>query len=306
MTVYYITGVALGILGGILTQFGQLLEKQAVNLVRIDSPGKGFMTRLFKNRTWVLGVTFGLGGGTAAYMAAQSMIGPALTPGLMASGLIVLAIGSVHMNHEAINTSEKAGIALMILGILLLGLSQLAIDQIQVRATLADRAALARIAVFTVSLFIISSLTRGMAARVSGRQGMLIALANGFLACLSDFWINPLLALIVIVLGGNGSSTQAILFVIAALILMTTATVITWQNQLAFKVAQASNVVPVAQVPIQISPILVYFFIFALKPPSAVSVIYILGGTVLTILSGFLLGRRKEDPLEWETPGGPS
>ena len=79
---------------------------------------------------------------------------------------------------------------------------------------------------------------------------MFIALTNGFLACLSDFWINPLLALIVIVLSGNGSFTQEIIFVIAALILMTTATVITWQNQLAFKVAQASNVVPVAQVPI--------------------------------------------------------
>ena len=61
---------------------------------------KDFMRRLFRNRTWVLGVIFGLGGGTAAYMIAQSMIGPALTPGLMASGLIVLAIGSVRINHE--------------------------------------------------------------------------------------------------------------------------------------------------------------------------------------------------------------
>ena len=107
-----------------------------------------------------------------------------------------------------------------------------------------------------------------------------------------------MLALILIVLGGNGSFTQEIIFVIAALILMTTATVITWQNQLAFKVAQASNVVPVAQVPIQISPILVYFYIFALKPPSDISVIYILAGTILTIVSGFLLGRRKEEAVQ--------
>ena len=100
MTLNYILGVALGILGGILTQFGQLLEKQAVNQVRIDSAEDDFMRRLFRNRTWVSGVIFGLGGGTAAYMMAQSMIGPALTPGLMASGLIVLAIGSVQINHE--------------------------------------------------------------------------------------------------------------------------------------------------------------------------------------------------------------
>ena len=48
----------------------------------------------------------------------------------------------------------------------------------------------------------------------------------------------------------------------AVLILAFTASVITWQNQIAFKYAQASNIIPVAQVPIQISPILVYFLIF--------------------------------------------
>ncbi len=246
----------------------------------------------------MLGVIFGLGGGTAAYMMAQSMIGPALTPGLMASGLIVLAIGSVQMNHETLNTSEAAGIGLMIIGIILLGLSGLGINQAQVRSTLADHNALIRIAIFTLSLFFISIVTRSIAHRIHGRKGMFIALTNGFLACLSDFWINPLLALIVIVLSGEGSLTQGIIFVIAALILITTATTITWQNQLAFKVAQASNVVPVAQVPIQISPILVYFYIFALKPPSDISVIYILAGTILTIFSGFLLGRRKEEPAQ--------
>ena len=216
----------------------------------MNSAEKDFMRRLFRNWIWVLGVIFGLGGGTAAYMIAQSMIGPALTPGLMASGLVVLAIGSVQLNHETLNTSEMTGIGLMIIGILLLGFSELGINQTQVRATLADHNALFRIAIFTLSLFFISSVTRSVASRINGRKGMFIALTNGFLACLSDFWINPLLASILIVLGGNGSFTQEIIFVIAALILMTTATVITWQNQLAFKVAQASNVVPVAQVPI--------------------------------------------------------
>jgi len=99
------------------------------------------------------------------------------------------------------------------------------------------------------------------------------------------------------VLSGSGSTLQNIIFVVAALILMTTASTITWQNQLAFKLAQASNVVPVAQVPVQISPIIVYFYIFALKPPSTLSVIYIFAGTILTVVSGFLLGRRKEEPV---------
>jgi drug/metabolite transporter (DMT)-like permease len=296
VTTSYIIGVAVGILAGILTQFGQLLEKQAVNQVRKDSTGGGFFLRLLKNRVWLFGVLFGLFGGTALYMVAQSMIGPALTPGLMASGLIVLVIGSVRMNQETLNASEITGIGLMILGIVLLGLSELGINQTQVRATLANDDALRRIAAFTAVLFILSFVVRRTAERVIGRKGMLIALTNGFLACLSDFWINPLLALFVIVLTGSGSTLQNTIFVLAALILMTTASTITWQNQLAFKIAQASNVVPVAQVPVQIAPILVYFYIFALKPPSAISVIYIFAGTLLTVVSGFLLGRRKEEP----------
>jgi uncharacterized membrane protein len=226
------------------------------------------------------------------------MIGPALTPGLMASGLVILAVGSVRMNHENLNTSEIIGIGLMILGILFLGLSGMAINPAQVRATLANQGALQRIAAFTASFFLLSFTTRSLAPRIKNCKGMLIALANGFLACLSDFWINPLLALVAMVLGGHGTPVQLIIFSIAALILMMCATVITWQNQLAFKVAQASNVVPVAQVPIQIAPILVYFFIFALSPPSSVAVFYILTGTILTIVAGFLLGRRQEVPID--------
>ena len=124
---------------------------------------------------------------------------------------------------------------------------------------------------------------------------MLIALANGFLSCLSDFWINPLLAVIAIVLLGRGTASQSIIFVIACVILVMVASVVTYTNQIAFKFAQASNVVPVAQVPIQISPLLVYFFIYGLTPPNTISVFYILTGTILTIVAGFLLGRRKED-----------
>jgi uncharacterized membrane protein len=202
------------------------------------------------------------------------------------------------MNQETLNTFEIIGIGLMILGILFLGLSGLAINSTQVRTTLASQAALQRIAAFTASFFLLSLITRSLSPRIKNRKGMLIALANGFLSCLSDFWINPLLALVLIVLGGHSTPTQFIIFAIAALILMTCATVITWQNQLAFKYAQASNVVPVAQVPIQIAPILVYFFIFALTPPSSISVIYILTGTILTIVAGFLLGRRQEVPID--------
>jgi hypothetical protein len=294
MTPHYLVGVACGIIGGLLNQGGQLLQKKVVNNIRYDNPSQGFMRRLLRSPLWLVGFVVGLGGGTVGYMLAQSLIGPALSPGLMASGLILLSIGSVKLNHEQLNRAEITGIILMIIGILCLGLSELSINATQVRTTLADRASQIRIILFTFILFFCCSVSRSLASSMKNRKGLLIALGNGFLACLSDFWINPLLALIVLIFAGRGTPTQTFIFVLSATILAFTASVITWQNQIAFKYAQASNIIPVAQVPIQISPIIVYFFIFALTPPRAISVFLILSGTILTIIAGFLLGRRPE------------
>jgi len=297
MPPHYLIGVLCGIIGGLLNQGGQLLQKKVVNDIRQDDPGQGFMRRLLHSRLWVFGFVVGLGGGTAGYMLAQSLIGPALSPGLMASGLILLSIGSVRLNHEELNKSEITGIVLMIIGILCLGLSELSISATQVRSMLADHYAQIRVVIFTFCLFSFCLLSRGLAIRSQNRKGLLIVLGNGFLACLSDFWINPLLALILLVWAGRATNFQNFFFIMAAVILAFTASIITWQNQIAFKYAQASNIIPVAQVPIQISPVLVYFFIFALTPPRAISVVFILTGTILTIIAGFLLGQRPETPL---------
>jgi hypothetical protein len=297
MGAHYIIGVACGIVGGLLNQGGQLLQKYVVNDIRHDDPGQGFIRRLLRSRMWMIGMIVGLGGGTAGYALAMSLIGPALSPGLMASGLILLSIGSVRLNHEELNNAEKSGIGLMIIGILCLGMSGMSINSTQVRSTLADPSAQIRIILFTAVLFLGCLFSRSLSFRMASRKGLLIALGNGFLACLSDFWINPLLALLVLFLGGKSTAIQNLFFIMAGLILAFTAAVITWQNQIAFKYAQASNIIPVAQVPIQISPILVYFFIFALAPPQTISVFYILAGTTLTIIAGFLLGRRSETPI---------
>ncbi len=294
MNLNYLAGVASGIIGGLLMQGGQVLQKKVVNDVRHDDPAKGFFRQLIRSPLWVFGYAVGLGGGTASYMVAQSLIGPALTPGLMASGLIILAIGSVKLNHEELNRSEVTGIILMIIGILCLGLSGLSINSSQARATLADTSAQIRILIFTAVLFLCCLVSRSLSYRINNHKGLLIALGNGFLSCLSDFWINPLLAVVFLVLTGRGTPNQIFFFIMAVIILIFSGSVFTWASQVAFKYAQASNIIPVAQVPIQISPIVVYFFVFGLTPARPISSVFILTGTVLTILAGFLLGRRAE------------
>ena len=67
------------------------------------------------------------------------------------------------------------------------------------------------------------------------------------------------------------------------------------QIQVAFKFGQASNIIPVQQISVQITPILVYFFVFSLTPPKTISGVFIVAGALLIIASGFLLGRRQEE-----------
>jgi LPXTG-motif cell wall-anchored protein len=302
MHTQYLLGVTLGIFAGIVYQMGQLINKYVVNKLRKDSRKKGFFLRLLKNPLWFLGWVFGLGGGMALYMIAQNMIGPALAPGLLASGLIFLVLGSMWLNHESLSISEIIGIVLMIIGILFMGLSELVIDQEQVMITLSNQQALVRIGLFTFIFLSLGFTFHKLAPRTNNHQGLMIALAGGLLTCLRNFWFNPFLALIDPVLDGHGTPAQLIIFVFAFLILLIIGTVITWQNNLAFKYAQASNVVPVGQVPIQIAPILIYFVVFNLAPPESNSVIFIIAGTILTIGAGFLLGRRKEVPYGMEVP----
>jgi hypothetical protein len=292
MMTRYLGGVGLGLLGGVLMQLGQILQKKAVNRVRINSKNS-FLRSLVQDRTWLVGF-FIVGGGTAAFILAQFLIGPALVPGLTAFGLVVLAVGSVRLNREVLNSSEVLGIFLMVAGVLFLGLSGLDIPREQVSATLADRQALIRIGIFTGVFLLLFVFSRSLVSRHKGHQGVLIALGNGFLSCLGNFWIAPLLVVALVVLKGSASTFHWAVLITAAFIVTVCGWVITWQSQEAFKVAQASNVVPVGQVPVQVAPIVVYFFVFALGSPGFFSLVSIVTGTVLTIAAGFLLGRRQQ------------
>ena len=60
-----------------------------------------------------------------------------------------------------------------------------------------------------------------------------------------------------------------------------------------FRFAQAANTIPLVKVPVQIAPILVYFYVFALQPPEKLSALLLISGAFLVIVSGFLLGRRQ-------------
>jgi len=291
----YIIGVVLAILSGVLNQSGQLLQKKAVNKLSETVRQTKFMRTLLKNPLWITGFVLSIGCGTACFMMAQDYIGPALVPGLMASGLIVLALGSVWMNGESLDAFEILGIFLMIAGIALLGLSELSISGDVVIASIAQSATITRITIFSLTIVTLWIIIHFISLKSGARKGIVMGISNGFPFSLSNFWISPLIAVIFVVMGGKGTTGQVIIFIIASIVLVMSNVIGMWQTQECFRYGQASNIIPVQQVPVQITPLLIYFYVFALKAPSSTSVAYMLSGVALIIISGFLLGRRQEE-----------
>jgi len=145
---WYWFGVILAILSGVVNNYGTLLQKKVVNKYRDDDK---FMRSLAKNPIWLFGLILQMVVGGLLFFIAQMYIGPTLIPGLMAAGLIVLAVGSVRLLGEQLNISEIIGIILMIGAIALIGFSNMAIDLAD--QDFLDSALLIRISLFTGVLF---------------------------------------------------------------------------------------------------------------------------------------------------------
>jgi drug/metabolite transporter (DMT)-like permease len=295
MDLSYILGVATAIFCGVCMQTGILIQKKVVNSISVEDRAQRFLPILLRNPQWLGGLFLEYGVGTAAYMIAQNLIGPALVPGLMASGLIVLAIGSVKIIGETLNFSEYLGIALLIAGIALLGFSELDIGVGVVRNRLASSNTAFRLMILTLSLLILWILTHWQSLRLTRRKGIVMAFSNGFPFAISNLWISPLLAVFVTVLSGRGHWQQTGVFVLASAILVGCNILGIWQTNEAFRFAQASNVIPVQQLSVQITPILFYFYVYALTPPKAISGVLIIAAVALIISAVFLLGRRQAE-----------
>ncbi|MFX1260013.1 MAG: hypothetical protein ACFFAN_19360 [Promethearchaeota archaeon] len=121
----YFLGVLFAIFAGFIINIGVLLQKKIINKNKNELK---FMVSLVKNPLWIFGILLQIViGGLIFYLIAIIFIGPALVPGLMASGLIILSLGSVKLLNEKVEKKEIIGTGLMIIGIFLLGLNQLTI-----------------------------------------------------------------------------------------------------------------------------------------------------------------------------------
>jgi drug/metabolite transporter (DMT)-like permease len=284
----YWLGVLLAVGSGILNNIGTVMQKKVVNDRKSDEK---FMRSLIKNPAWFFGLLLQLAGGSVLFMLAQIYIGPALIPGLMALGLIVLAIGSVKIIGEKLGRVEVAGIALMMLGILFLGLSNMSIDL--PGFDFLDGGFLTRTTIFTLALVVASIAFIYYQKRHERFRGILLALVSGYMFTLSNFWISPLMGSIAQVFEGTAVLLQWVIFITAAAILVVSNMYGISILQESYKSGDASRLIPIQQVPIQLAAIFVYFYIFLLTPAEPISTSWLVSGIACIITSTFLLGKQQ-------------
>jgi len=285
---FYWLGVSLAISSGLSNHLGTVFQKKVINELPDEAK---FFRSLVKKRLWLSGLILQYGLGAILYMMAQLFIGPALIPGFMASGLIVLAIGSIKIVGETLNKAEILGIFLMIIAFFLLGISELSIDI--ANTNLVEISFLIRIIIFTLVVILFSFICYILQRESKRFKGILLATLSGLLFVLSNFWVSPLIGVIAKIFSGTFDLGELFIFIISCIILILSNVLGVMTIQKSFTVGQASNLVPIQQVPTLLAPIVIYFLIFLLTPPSVFSIYYLIIGLTLIIISSFLLGKRS-------------
>lgn len=298
--VSYEVGILFGILAGISNFAGQVLEKKAINDMPAEKRGKDMMKYLIKNATWLSGFIIMAVGGAVFMLLAQQAIGAALVPGLMASGFIVLAIGSVKILKEQLKTVEYIAIFMLIGAIALIGLSQLSIPSNMIYFT--NSGFNTRIAIYSVLFALLWFGLYYAGKRVTKGKTILLALATGFPFVLNNLWMGPFSAVLGDFFGGSMDTTVWIVAIVSILIVVAANVLGMIHYQFALESGNASIVVPIQQTPQQIAPVIIYYLIYTsdlltnlgnvAAPPSYALTMMIVAIILITI-SGFLLASRQ-------------
>jgi hypothetical protein len=287
----YLYGVALAVASGISNNVGTLLQKKVVNDLPGEAKEQRFFRSLVKNPMWLVGLLFQLAIGTVFFMLAQVYIGPALIPGLMAVGLIVLAIGSVKLIGESLTRTEIIGITLIMIAIFTIAFSNLVIDIVVF--DFLETGFLIRVTLFTSATVALVLILEALLRKWTRIQAVARALMSGLFISMSNYWIAILMATIVHVFDGTFVLLELILFAVSAVILVLDNIFALSTLQTAFLSGQANLIIPIQQVPIQIVPGLVFLLIFFLPVPSILSLVLFFGGVGMIVASSFILGKRQ-------------
>jgi len=285
----YFLGILSALLAGIVVYIGLLIQKHVINKHSNDPK---FIRSLVKSPIWIMGLLLQVViGGLVFYFIAIMFIGPALVPGLMSAGLIVLALGSVKILNEKLGKEKILGILLMIVGVSFLGLSNLSIDVSTFK--ILDSSFILRIIVFTIVVLSLAIIFEILRRKHEKYKGFLMAIESGLILSLNTVWASPGTTVVTHVVDGIIIEEEIIFGIIIGILLLLIVAIGITIGQISLKYGQANILAPLNSVPIQIVPIIAFFIIFLSTPPNILSVIFMIIGFSLVIISSFLLTKKQ-------------
>ncbi|HMF30460.1 MAG TPA: hypothetical protein VKK79_03555, partial [Candidatus Lokiarchaeia archaeon] len=250
-----------------------------------------FFRSLVVRRTWLLGLLVQIGIGTTCTIVAAAFIGPALLPGLLAVGLIPMAIGASKIVGERLKKTEIFAILLIVIAAILLVVSDVSIPVTD--PSYFDYNFWAREWIFTGAFFVIIFLCEVAQRKVKKTQSLSLAVQAGCFLALANYWLNPVEAHIVHLFAGELIPWELLNGILGAVVLALANVFNIAATQKAFKSGNASVVIPVEQVPINIAPIIIYFLVFLFPAREASTLPFLLIVVGLIIVSSYLLARRQ-------------
>jgi uncharacterized membrane protein len=284
----YLWGVLAAIGAGVGYNLGLVVQKMAVG--RVDD-GDGFLRRLVRNPLWLRGLALQFLVGVPLNLVAQAFIGPALLPGLMGIGLVVLALGAVYFIGEAVSGQDWAGIVLVMVAVALFGLSGLGVDMKAIDVY--DPAFLVRLVAFSATVAGLSVACVLFQARNYPLRGIARTLNAGLLFAQSNLWLGVLMVFFARWRDGRFAGWDFLGLAVTSAVIVAGTALGTLENQRAFQVGDASKLMPVQTVPQQILPLLSYFAVFALAPPTRAAIPLVGAGLALILAGSTLLARRQ-------------
>lgn len=288
MNVSYYIGVAAAVVAGIAFNLGILIQKLAVMKA---SKSISLMRQLIRNPLWLSGFTLQFFIGMPLNMLAQSKIGPAIIPGLMAIGLAVLAIGAVRIAKESICFWDVLGIAFVIAAVSVFGMSRLSLDMQAV--TLYDSAFLLRLVSFTAAVAVLSLVCHIRQKTDVRRRGILRTVNSGLLLSQSNLWLGVLMALLARWGAGTFTLLDLLHVAVASGIVFAGSMLGIAETQRALQFGEASKLIPIQYVPSQILPVAAYLVVFSERPSMPSGLLLALLGIVLVLSGAILLSRRQ-------------
>jgi uncharacterized membrane protein len=289
--VSYELGILCGILAGVGNFMGQILQKKAINDMPQEKRDVNLMKSLIRNKTWLSGILLMIVFSTVFMFIAQQAIGAALLPGLMASGFIVLAIGSATILKENLKIKEILAIIMLIVAVVLISYSGLVIESNMTYFD--DSNFFIRIVLFSLLFLTLWFSLFFWGKKATKSKSIFLALGTGFPFVLNNIWMGPLTASIGPALSGSGTAITSVVFLISVLVVVVANILGLGHYQYALNAGNASIVVPIQQMPQQIAPIIIYYLIYQFASPTVYSFVLLLIGIILISLAAFLLASRQ-------------